>query len=169
MFGLTNKKVTINDLLQLWRSFEALSLDHCTLCMGNGELIDHLCLLYPVILELWHKLLRLARLDWVPPRSISDMMTISSLGFGEYYQRQSSMANCLSYADLDSMIGKEIQGSLGTSGRLQRWQLLRAFLSMLFKFFFTFFFPLDFVNLGKISHPSLVLLILLMKCLFPIK
>ena len=31
---------------------------------------------------LWHRLFQLAKMDWVPPRSISDMMSINYKGFG---------------------------------------------------------------------------------------
>ena len=50
---LANKRVNTNNLLQMRRTFKAFSLDHCTLCMGNRESIDHL--LYIVWwLEFWH-------------------------------------------------------------------------------------------------------------------
>ncbi|KAJ9700181.1 hypothetical protein PVL29_005821 [Vitis rotundifolia] len=32
---------------------------------------------------LWHRLFQLAKLDWVPPRSISEMMLIDFKGFGK--------------------------------------------------------------------------------------
>ncbi|KAJ9691164.1 hypothetical protein PVL29_013367 [Vitis rotundifolia] len=31
---------------------------------------------------LWHRLFQLAKMDWVPPRNISDMMSINYKGFG---------------------------------------------------------------------------------------
>ena len=31
---------------------------------------------------LWHRLFQLAKMDWVPPKSISDMMSINYKGFG---------------------------------------------------------------------------------------
>ena len=74
------KKVNTNDLLQLRRPHKALSPDIYKLCIKQGESTDHLhC---SVSLGLWHKLFQLAKMDWVPPRSISDMMSIDYKGFG---------------------------------------------------------------------------------------
>lgn len=38
---VAGKKVNTNDLLQVRIPFKTRSLNHCTLCMGSGELIDH--------------------------------------------------------------------------------------------------------------------------------
>ncbi|RVX13404.1 putative ribonuclease H protein [Vitis vinifera] len=46
----------------------------------QGELADHLFLHCFVSSGLWHKLFQLAKMDWVPPRSISDMMSINYKG-----------------------------------------------------------------------------------------
>ena len=56
---------------------QAIGPNVCSLCMGSGELIDQMFLHYAMTLELWHKLFRLASLAWVPPRYVSDMLTIS--------------------------------------------------------------------------------------------
>ena len=74
---MANKKVYTNSLLQVRRPFKALSLNVCSLCMGSGESVDHLFLYCPTTLKLWHKPFRLVSLAWVPPRSVSDMLTIS--------------------------------------------------------------------------------------------
>ena len=79
---VAHKKVTTNDLLQLRRPHKALSPDIYKLCMKQGELADHLFLHCFVSSGLWHKLFQLAKMDWVPPRSISDMMSINYKGFG---------------------------------------------------------------------------------------
>ena len=43
-----------------------------------------LCFLHCIItLGLWHKLLRAANLDWVPPRGIGDMLIITFRGLGK--------------------------------------------------------------------------------------
>ena len=39
---MTHKKVNNNDMLELRRSYKALSLDVCMLCMEHGESVDHL-------------------------------------------------------------------------------------------------------------------------------
>ena len=49
----------------------------CVLCKESGEFINYLFLHYSITLGLWHYLFRQVRIDWVPPRSICDMMTIS--------------------------------------------------------------------------------------------
>ncbi|RVW47466.1 putative ribonuclease H protein [Vitis vinifera] len=77
---VAHKKVNTNDLLQLRRPHKALSLDICKLCMGQGESADHLFLHCSVTLGLWHRLFHLAKMDWVPPKSISDMMFINYKG-----------------------------------------------------------------------------------------
>ena len=50
--------------------------------MGSGESVDHLFLHCLITLGLWYKLFSLVRMDWVPPRSICDMMIISLRGLG---------------------------------------------------------------------------------------
>ncbi|WKA00162.1 hypothetical protein VitviT2T_018548 [Vitis vinifera] len=79
---VAHKKVNTNDLLQLRRPHKALSPDICKLCMRHGESADHLFLHCSLTLELWHRLFQLAKMDWVPPRSISDMLSITYSGFG---------------------------------------------------------------------------------------
>ena len=44
--------------------------------------VDHIFLYCPSSLGLWHKVFGLANMDWVPPRSICDMMIISYRGLG---------------------------------------------------------------------------------------
>lgn len=73
---MANQKVNTHGLLQARRPFKVLSYDHCTMRMGIGKSIYHL-LYYLIVLRLWHKLFRSNRLDWIPLRSISDMITIS--------------------------------------------------------------------------------------------
>ena len=79
---VAHKKVNTNDLLQLRRPYKALSPDICKLCMMQGESADHLFLHSSLSMGLWHKLFQLAKMDWVPLRSISDMMSINYKGFG---------------------------------------------------------------------------------------
>ena len=52
----------------------------CLLCMESGEMVDHIFLHCPLSLRLWHKLFNLVHMDWVPPRSICDMIIISCRG-----------------------------------------------------------------------------------------
>ncbi|KAJ9697646.1 hypothetical protein PVL29_006989 [Vitis rotundifolia] len=80
---VAHKKVNTNDMLQLRRPHKALSPDICKLCMEQGESADHLFLHCSVSMGLWHRLFQLAKLDWVPPRSISEMMLIDFKGFGK--------------------------------------------------------------------------------------
>ncbi|RVW23803.1 putative ribonuclease H protein [Vitis vinifera] len=80
---VAHKKVNTNDLLQLRRPHKALSPDICKLCMEQGESADHLFLHCSMLLGLWHRLFQLAKMDWVPPRNISDMMFINYKGFGK--------------------------------------------------------------------------------------
>ena len=80
---VAHKKVNTNDLLQLRRPHKAISPDICKLCMEQGESADHLFLHCSVTLGLWHRLFQLAKMDWVPPKSISDMMFINYKGFGK--------------------------------------------------------------------------------------
>ena len=53
------------------------------ICMEQGESVNHLFLHCSVTLGLWHRLFQLAKMDWVPPKSISDMMFINYKGFGK--------------------------------------------------------------------------------------
>ena len=77
-----HKKVKTNDMLQLRGPYKSLTHDRCISCMGSGESIDHLLLHCPTTLGLWHKLFNLAMMDWVPPKNICDMITISYKGLG---------------------------------------------------------------------------------------
>ena len=79
---VVHKKVNTNDMLQLRRPYKSLSPYWCILCMRSGELIDHLFLHCPLTLRIWHKFFSLAKINWVSPRSIGDMMTISFGGLG---------------------------------------------------------------------------------------
>lgn len=81
---VANTKINTNDSFQVKRSFKAHNPDHCTLCIGSGKSIDHLFSYCPVTLIPWHKLFRLARFDWIPFKSISDMITLSFRGVGKY-------------------------------------------------------------------------------------
>ena len=49
----------------------------CLLCMESGETVDYIFLHCPLSLGLWHRLFSLAHMDWVPSRTICDMMIIS--------------------------------------------------------------------------------------------
>ena len=64
------------------RPYKALSPDICILCMKHGESADHIFLHCSLTIGLWHKLFQLTKMDWVPPRSILDMMYIKFNGFG---------------------------------------------------------------------------------------
>ena len=79
---MAHKKVNTNDLLQLKRPYKALSPDICKLCMKQRESTNHLFLHCSLSMGLWHRLFQLAKMDWVSPRSISDMMSINYKGFG---------------------------------------------------------------------------------------
>ena len=48
----------------------------------NQQTADHLFLHCSLSMGLWHRLFQLVKMDWVPPRSISDMMSINYKGFG---------------------------------------------------------------------------------------
>ena len=78
---VAHKKVNANEMLQLGRPCKSFSPHWCILCMGSGEL-NHLFLHCLLTLGLWHKLLRLVKMVWVPSRSNCDMMTISYRGLG---------------------------------------------------------------------------------------
>ncbi|RVW38710.1 Transposon TX1 uncharacterized 149 kDa protein [Vitis vinifera] len=79
---VAHKKVNTNDMLQVRRPYKALSPDICILCMKHGESANHLFLHCSLTIGLWHRLFQLAEMDWVPPRSIYDMMFIKFKGFG---------------------------------------------------------------------------------------
>ena len=79
---VVHKKVNTNDLLQLRRPYKTLNPDICKLCMKQGESADHLFLYCSLTMRLWHKLFQLAKMNWVPSRSISDVMFINYKGFG---------------------------------------------------------------------------------------
>ena len=79
---MVHKKVNTNGLLQLRIPYKALSPDICKLCMKHGESTDHLFLHCSLTMGLWHRLFQLAKMDWVPPRSIFDMLSINYNGFG---------------------------------------------------------------------------------------
>ena len=42
------KKANTNDMIQLRRSYKALSLDVCLLCMESGEMVDHIFFTLPI-------------------------------------------------------------------------------------------------------------------------
>ena len=48
--------------------------------MISDEMIDHLFLHNSMTIVLWHRLFSMVKLDWVPRRSISDMMIFSFKG-----------------------------------------------------------------------------------------
>ena len=79
---VVHKKVNTNNMLQLRRSYKALSPNVCILCMEHEESIDHLFLHCSLTLGLWLRLFRLTKSDWVPPRSICDKMIITYKGLG---------------------------------------------------------------------------------------
>ncbi|WJZ82747.1 hypothetical protein VitviT2T_002478 [Vitis vinifera] len=79
---VAHKKVNTNDMLQLRRPYKTLSPDICILCMKHGESADHLFLHCSLTIGLWHRLFQLTKMDWVPPMSIFDMMSIKFNGFG---------------------------------------------------------------------------------------
>ncbi|KAJ9680550.1 hypothetical protein PVL29_019769 [Vitis rotundifolia] len=79
---VAHKKVNTNDLLQLRRPYKALSPDICKLCMKHGETVDHLFLHCSLTMGLWHRLFQSAKMDWVSPRSISDMLSSNFNDFG---------------------------------------------------------------------------------------
>ena len=79
---VAHKKVSTNDMLQLRRPYKALTPDICILCMKHEKSADHLFLHCSLTMGLWHRLFQLTKIDWVPPRSIFDMMSIKFNGFG---------------------------------------------------------------------------------------
>ncbi|KAJ9701246.1 hypothetical protein PVL29_006548 [Vitis rotundifolia] len=66
----------------LRRPYKALSPDICMMSMKHGETVDHLFLHCSLTMGLWHKLFQLTKTDWVPPRSIFDMLSTNFNGFG---------------------------------------------------------------------------------------
>ena len=78
---VAHKKINTNDMLQLRRPYKTLSPDICILCMKHGESTDHLFLHCFLTMGLWHRLFQLAKMDWVPSRSIFDMLSINYNGF----------------------------------------------------------------------------------------
>ena len=50
--------------------------------MKYEELTYHLFLHCPLMMGLGHRLVRIVKMDWVPPKSIFDMMTINFKGLG---------------------------------------------------------------------------------------
>ena len=72
----------------MWQSLEIIeSADNWAkyfllpnLCMKHGESVDHLFLYCSLTMGLWHILFQLAKMDWVPSRSISDMLSINYNG-----------------------------------------------------------------------------------------
>ena len=66
---LAYKKVNIDDMLHLRRSYKAFNYIVRMLCMECGESVDHLFLYCPLPLGRWYRLFILATMDWVPPRS----------------------------------------------------------------------------------------------------
>ena len=98
---MVHKKVNTIDILQLRRVYKSLSSYWCILYMGSGDLINHLFLHCLLTLGLWHKIFSLAKMDWVLPRSICDMMTISFIGLGSFLRSKTPLANCLPYYALD--------------------------------------------------------------------
>ena len=79
---MAHKKVNTNELLQLRRPYKALNPDICKLCMKHGESANHLFRHCSLTMGLWHRLFQLAKMDWVPPMSIFDMLSINYNGFG---------------------------------------------------------------------------------------
>ncbi|RVW78784.1 hypothetical protein CK203_050945 [Vitis vinifera] len=47
----------------------------------HGESVDHLFLHCSLTIGMWYRLFQLAKMDWIPPRSIFDMMSIKFNGF----------------------------------------------------------------------------------------
>ena len=70
---MARKKVNANDMLHLRRFYKALSSNVCLLGIESEEMVDRLFFTLSIDLRLWYKLFRLANLDWVPLRSISDL------------------------------------------------------------------------------------------------
>ena len=77
------KKVNTSDILLVRIPYKSLSPHWCILCKGSGESVDHLFLHCLIRLGLWHKLFRVANLEWVPPKSIGDIFSISFKGLGK--------------------------------------------------------------------------------------
>ena len=118
-------------MLQLRRPFKSLTTNWCILCMGNVGMIDHLFLHCPINSGLWHNLFKQARLDWVQPKSIHNMMTISYRDLGSSIKgkihpikkksKARSFGKWLVSLYFESCGMKEILGSLRISGECQRY------------------------------------------------
>ena len=54
------------------------------LCIESEESVGHHFLHCQLTLGFWHKLFSLAKMDWVQPKSICDMMNISFRGLGSF-------------------------------------------------------------------------------------
>ena len=79
---VVRKKVNTHYMLQMRRTYKSLNPHSSVaiLCKGSRKSIDHLFLHCLITLGDWHKLFSVANLDWVPPKSIGDMMIISFRG-----------------------------------------------------------------------------------------
>ena len=67
-------------------------------------MVNHCFLHCPLALGLWHKLSSLAYMDWVPPRSIRDMVIISFRRLGNSLRGKDSLANHLLHYSLDCVV-----------------------------------------------------------------
>ena len=86
--------------------------------MERDKSIDHLFLHCPLTLRLWHRVFKLAHLDWVPPRGICDMMIISYKELGRSIIGQVLWeTTCLA---LMWIVGRETLGVFRTKQELQR-------------------------------------------------
>ena len=56
---------------------------------------------------LWHRLFQLAKTDWVPPRSIFDMLSTNFNGFGSSKRGIVLMASCVHRFNLGGVAGKK--------------------------------------------------------------
>ena len=108
---MANKKVNTNYLLRVRRSYKALSLDHCNMYPRGRELINHFSLHCSMTLGLRHGLLKLATLDWVPPKSIKVWGVISK---PKYYGISLVLHWFRWYGEKEMQIFKDKCRSLGT-------------------------------------------------------
>ncbi|RVW50798.1 hypothetical protein CK203_076873 [Vitis vinifera] len=74
----------------------------------QGESADHIFLHCSVSLGLWHRLFQLAKMDWVPPRSISDMMSINYKGLA-IPREGGFVIECVHSFNLGYVAGKKCQ------------------------------------------------------------
>ncbi|RVW90400.1 Transposon TX1 uncharacterized 149 kDa protein [Vitis vinifera] len=79
---LSRLQCSLLSLSGILKPHKALSPNICKLCMKHGETVDHLFLHCSLTKGLWHRLFQLAKMDWVSPRSISDMFFTNFNGFG---------------------------------------------------------------------------------------